>query len=480
MAAKNKDLIETLLDLHEGRRSGVLRFEQGKVKKQLVLRQGTLAFSESNVPEEHLARILVEMEHLTKADLTSVTALMKAGKALDDALLAVEQLDAKRLEEGIREQAVAILASLLAWEDCESRFYSGEGLIKRQVNLAIPLPQIILLSARRAVSKRQLPPALGKLEGKVSYSESGRERRSKLPLDTFEAFAYSVAYEPILVENLISLMPSGADSPPELVFRLLLLGLLQLEAPGTESEESLRAKTVSRLKLAIEDMLRRFELANYYEILGVGPMAGEDEIKTAYHELAREYHPDRFQSGEYSGEFRSQVERLFTYITGAYTILSDTTSRAIYEDTRLKKDSKVESTLQARSGVDTEKEKMADALFRAGRASLSEMDYEKAATHFKECVWLLPEIARYHYYLGLSQSEVPRFQKLAEEHLLKAIELERTTPESYLALGKLYVKVNLPRRAVVQFQEVLRWDPQHREAQKLLDEISKGAGKRGR
>ena len=117
MAAKNKELIDVLLDLHEARRSGVLRFEQGKVKKQLVLRQGTLAFSESNVPEEHLARILVEMEHLTKADLTSVTALMKAGKGLDEALLAVEKLDAKRLEEGIREQAMAILASLLAWED---------------------------------------------------------------------------------------------------------------------------------------------------------------------------------------------------------------------------------------------------------------------------------------------------------------------------------------------------------------------------
>src|SRR5687767_7771940 len=170
MAPKNKGLIDILLDLHEARRSGVLRFEQGKVKKQLVLRQGNLAFSESNVPEEHLARILVEMEYITKADLTSVTALMKAGKTLDDALLAVEQLDTHRLEDGIREQAFAILASLLAWEDCESRFYSGEGLIKRQVNLAIPLPEIILLSARRAVSKRQLPPSLGKLEGRVSYS----------------------------------------------------------------------------------------------------------------------------------------------------------------------------------------------------------------------------------------------------------------------------------------------------------------------
>jgi len=44
--------------------------------------------------------------------------------------------------------------------------------------------------------------------------------------------------------------------------------------------------------------------------------------------------------------------------------------------------------------------------------------------------------------------------------------------ESRIALGKLYIKVNLPKRAETQFQEVLRWDPENPEANKMLQTLS--------
>jgi curved DNA-binding protein CbpA len=55
-------------------------------------------------------------------------------------------------------------------------------------------------------------------------------------------------------------------------------------------------------------------MRDYYEILGVSPDAGADEIKRAYRQLARRYHPD------ISGDDRGAA---FLEIARAYDVLRD-------------------------------------------------------------------------------------------------------------------------------------------------------------
>ena len=47
------------------------------------------------------------------------------------------------------------------------------------------------------------------------------------------------------------------------------------------------------------------------------------------------------------------------------------------------------------------------------------------------------EKAVYHHYLGVAESEMPKLRKSAEQHFLKAIELDTMTTESRLELAKL-------------------------------------------
>jgi molecular chaperone DnaJ len=63
-------------------------------------------------------------------------------------------------------------------------------------------------------------------------------------------------------------------------------------------------------------------MRDYYDVLGVSPDAGADEIKRAYRQLARRYHPD------ISGEDRGGA---FIELARAYEVLRDPLRRRRYD-----------------------------------------------------------------------------------------------------------------------------------------------------
>lgn len=64
---------------------------------------------------------------------------------------------------------------------------------------------------------------------------------------------------------------------------------------------------------------------DYYEVLGVTKTASVEEIKSAYRKAALKWHPDR------SPENKEEAEHRFRECTEAYSVLSDTQKRQIYD-----------------------------------------------------------------------------------------------------------------------------------------------------
>jgi hypothetical protein len=101
-------LLEALLDLHKNKSSGVLRIERNLEKKQLVLNKGQLVFAESNLPEEHLVRIMVKLGILPQIKVKEISSLMKSGKTSEESVFAASGLEVQDVEKGRREQAALL------------------------------------------------------------------------------------------------------------------------------------------------------------------------------------------------------------------------------------------------------------------------------------------------------------------------------------------------------------------------------------
>ena len=63
---------------------------------------------------------------------------------------------------------------------------------------------------------------------------------------------------------------------------------------------------------------------DYYEVLGVGKNATQDEIKKSYRKLAMQFHPDRNPGDK-------QAEENFKEAAEAYEVLSNDEKRAKYD-----------------------------------------------------------------------------------------------------------------------------------------------------
>ncbi|MGH9823770.1 MAG: tetratricopeptide repeat protein, partial [Blastocatellia bacterium] len=132
----------------------------------------------------------------------------------------------------------------------------------------------------------------------------------------------------------------------------------------------------------------------------------------------------------------------------------------------------------------------ADHLFRQGKAYHERNDFHTAAHMLRQAVRLDPNRASYHYYLGLTLSVLSQARQIhshhegchvtcnlgggltrnqkvrheAEQHFLRAAELDPSNADFKMRLGLLYKEAGIPKKAEQYFHEALLLDASNEQA----------------
>ncbi len=198
---------------------------------------------------------------------------------------------------------------------------------------------------------------------------------------------------------------------------------------------------------------------SYYELLGVRPDAGPNEIHDAYRLLMDEFDPEKYADLDL-GPDHPKLEEVVHSIRQAYHVLSDASLRKDYD-----------ASLSAKSAPRADPLE-AELRFREGEQHLRQGRCKDAVESFRSAAEIDPDVADHHAYLAWAQycaSENPgNVRQQAIALLQQALEMDPDLISGHMFLGRIAVDVGDAASAMQHLERVLELEPSHVDAFDLL------------
>ena len=484
-------LAELIREISSKSLGGRLRLEHERVKVVAYFDNGNCIYAASNL------RTLRLRDHLLKSNLISDQDLRQFNDRVSDfdlvkVLCAQNLLTPSAAEQVQAKQVSDILRLALLWTEGTWDFDSRSRL-NEQLNFKIDASSLLLDAARR------LPPKFAA----SSFNDPGElitplaEPTINENLLPAEGFLLSRLDRPTVLRDLIAVSGVGETETLHTVYSLALGGLLKRErwesafrdrqpSPEPEPEVEKEAAKPEQPEVDpndVENFLARVKKAQtHYDVLGVTANEPAQNLKNAYYQLARRYHPDRFRKAEAS--LLARIESAFARITQAYDTLRDDGLRAGYNSklaTRKKAEQLAESAPKATTHAPEPEQvgegvaesvmplaQRAEVQFKEGFAAL-ELGQKKAAMGlFAAAARAVPNEARYRAFYGHTLAGNESTRRAAETELQAAVKLDPNNAEYRVMLAELYRDLGLKLRAKGEAERAVATDPNNRKARDLL------------
>ena len=482
-------LAELIRELTAAGLSGALRLAYERAKVAIYFEDGKLVFATSNLRAHRLSEIL-RRSGLTEAQIGKLPAQVSDSE-LGNALIKGGRVTPETLATIRSHQVSDVLRLALLWTDGTWEFDPRVRLVD-EVRVQVDVNRLLLECARHLPASF-VRSRFNRTNGTYLGVVSNVAGPNLLPA---EAFVLSRASSSVTLSELAALGGLAEEDTFRAIYALSLSGFLQrsdwpavfgAEAAQKATRTSARASSLPQTTgdVGVEEignvqaLFARLKSAkDHYEVLDVSRRASIDEIKNAYHTLARRFHPDRFHKSE--PELRSRVDSAFARIAQAYETLSNQSLRADYDMKRTSKSrptvgQKPKTAAKSPNGgrqtsprSDTNR---AETSFRRGMESLKLNRHDEALRFLAEAAMLAPREARYRANYGHALIGQSNTRRIAETELQAALSLEPDNTSYRVMLAELYKEVGLRRRAEGELERALTADPKNEGALALLSSL---------
>jgi curved DNA-binding protein CbpA len=503
-------LAELLLEISETNLSGSIRVENDGQKVIVYLNEGAVVFAVSNMREHRLPALVVRNGKVPREKLAAVPKFAN-DLEFSKALVKRQILTKAETDELFVRQIKEILQTVFAWKEGEWIF-SSLARIRGDINFYVDLREILLQFAR------SLPPAAIVRRFK-SLQESFRIKPNapEIEFQPQEAFVLSRFEDAALrIEEVKSLSGLSDFETLHVIYTLWLTGLLWRQGWNTafsarkiaeilsakivrkkgdlpkigedaeeiaaqveiEEEESppevTEEEKAAEQKITLDEYLAHNEAAaNHYETLGIALKVSASDIKKAYFNFAKQFHPDLFHR-TVEPEMHRRIQNAFSKVAQAYDTLRSADSREAY-DFKLRRELADIETDQAEEAAGEKVDmkgfaRQASQFFEHGFTLLMEEYYEEALPYLARAAHLAQDNARYHAFYGKALSIEDKHK--AEGEMQTAIKLDSENPIYRLILAEFFIENNLLKRAEGELKRLLAIAPDHIEAQRLLDSLT--------
>ncbi len=495
---------ELVTEIMQARLNGSLRGSEKEKKWVIYFKGGKVVFAVSNARNARLFDILMRRNRLTKKELTQIPNFSNdfelAAFLQDKNLLSTAECD-----QLFAEQVEGIVIDILSWNSGEWSF-SSLTRIRDGLAFEINARQLLIDYARCL----PVDTILGRFRSlSETFMRSGTPA-TEFSLDVDEAFVLSRAEDtPLAAADLVNIAAMTESRALHALYTLWAGGLLvrkdwrpafsesqiaaikgarlelkreaklrHISAPVVENgkpkpEAKIKAPKEPEITISVEEYLERVENAEtFYDVLGVDSNARIDELKKAYFNLARNFHPDKYHAE--GGKTLARIQQAFTELAQAHETLKNEATREMYDYKMRKEIAEREKHRAAGTLGDRDvKLEQAEEHFQRGLSLLMDGDTDRALPFLARASHFAPKNARYHAYYGkaLSADETQRHK--AESEIQAALKIDPNNPTFRILLAEFFIQNKLLKRAEGELTRLLDIFPSNREARKLLDSLKK-------